>query len=676
MIPLLGDRDSLRPKVPATHWLAYQQYRSTLNEHQQWFTENKFAGLGIVTGRVSQLVVLDFDTESVFSDFKAHYPDLLETRTVRSAGRQLPHLYFKLPAHLHMTSQRGQGVDLLSDGRYVVAPPTTINNQAYKMSRGGMPKTLTDRDIRRIQHFLAAHRVKPAPIFTESRPPSSLKPTDKAVVVWRLTSADLQALYCHHLNQKGRNESLFLTSLYARDAGWTLEQTQNSLLELHSHQPTAPSHARETPDQRKDEAVRTIHSAFSRPARPMKPQYQRSHHQLFNSVREKLMQQKMTYVVRTYEALLQVGIHPGQLITAQEAIKHLKGLVGRDSVLNALRARQGDQSFFSPPVNPPLTAKAVATDNPLEESKKCYLIERKNQYKPQGGRPNQTFRMPYNHELCAILGVKQSGSDPLERADLVSARQTRMALHRELIKRRPGQYPRGWLARRLGISKRTIDTYNQIIPIHSRAMFIETPIYWSNIERLPSDEALCGAYLVTVQGKKYPALRTIASRLLATGEGLRLKQQTVNFYWYRDTQPPIVELTQVHEKQTRKQEVFEAFMAQNANIQPPESFLKDQRPLQLAPQQRRTVKTPSSNCRKPLADTRQEALANFIYKTINCEDKKTISMTNARRITLMQPEDQVRAALNRLQHRKTVINPTGYLTTILRSNKAQGIDVE
>ena len=96
------------------------------------FLKTVLAGLGIVTGRVSKLVVLDFDSETIFNDFKAQYPDLLETHTVRSAGRGLPHLYFKLPDHLHLDSQKGQGIDLLSDGRYVVAPPTIINDQPYQ----------------------------------------------------------------------------------------------------------------------------------------------------------------------------------------------------------------------------------------------------------------------------------------------------------------------------------------------------------------------------------------------------------------------------------------------------------------------------------------------------------------------------------------------------------------
>ena len=132
VIPLLGDLDPTRPKVPARPWSAYQSRPATLTELNEWFSPTgNAAALGIVTGRVSRLVVLDFDSADCFADFRRQCPDLIETRTVQSAGRALPHLYFHLPSHVHLASHKRAGVDLLSDGRYVVAPPTTINGQPY-----------------------------------------------------------------------------------------------------------------------------------------------------------------------------------------------------------------------------------------------------------------------------------------------------------------------------------------------------------------------------------------------------------------------------------------------------------------------------------------------------------------------------------------------------------------
>ncbi|MBA3874293.1 MAG: bifunctional DNA primase/polymerase [Anaerolineae bacterium] len=656
VIPLLGDRDLSRPKVPAIPWGGFQTYRASLNDYKQWFTESGFAGLGIVTGRISQLVVLDFDSESLYTDFKTQYPDLLETHTVRSATRQLPHLYFKLPPHLYLASQKGQGIDLLSDGHYVVAPPTFINDQPYQVTRGGMPKILTERDVRRLTAFVSGHKPHRPVIAAQSELPV-IRDTVAPIPSPKPTSIDLENLYRYHCQKSGRNEALFKTSLYARDAGWNELETQQCLVNVHVEQSARTSQPAERPAQRQHEALKTIHSAFSRPARSAKPRMAPPNDQLSNSVREALIQQGMTGVVRTIEGLYQVGVRPGQMYAVKDAVQSLKGVVGRDSVLAALQTQHHGQRLFTP-LNP---RHYVATDHSLDVSKNAYLILSENQEKVGMGRPGHHFLMPSNSELCRLFGVKVTTSDPLSREDLVSARQTRMALHRELIKRRPGSYPQRWLAQRLGVSRRTIHAYNQLIPIHSRAMFLETFINWKTIERLPFDEALQGAFLQTGQGKKYPALRIIAAQLLANGHSLSLNERTVNFYWYGDVEPPMPQMIQIRHQQVQKQLAQTAFLAQIKPSTSSEAYLRPRhQPVNVA-------KTPK-NIHRPLADTGQEALVQHIYNTLNTAVDKHLSLVNARRIVLMHSEDRVRAALKCLQQRKTVINPTGFLTTLLRSN--------
>ena len=164
------------------------------------------------------------------------------------------------------------------------------------------------------------------------------------------------------------------------------------------------------------------------------------------------------------------------------------------------------------------------------------------------------------------------------------------------------------------------------------------------------------------RGKKYPALRIIAAQLLANGHSLSLNERTVNFYWYGDVEPPMPEFIQVRDKQVQKQAAQTAFLAQIKPSTSPEVYLKPRhQPVHAA-------KTPPKNIRKPLADTGQEALAQHIYGTLNTAIDKRLSLVNARRIVLMQSEDQVRAALKCLQQRKTISNPTGFLMTLLRSN--------
>ncbi len=674
MIPLLGDLDPSRPKVPAVPWSAFQQYRASLDEHQRWFAEAGFAGLGIVTGRVSQLVVLDFDSEALFNAFKAQYPDLLETHTVRSASRQLPHLYFRLPPSLHLSSQKGQGIDLLSDGCYVVAPPTTFSGQPYKITRGGMPKTLTERDIRRLQSFLNAHKITTPSLVLQPVTQMPVQPLNQPPPIYPPTNDDLHALYHHLAAARGRNEALFHTSLFARDRRLTLQQTQTALVPLHRHHKGSPSHSHENAQQREREALKTIQSAFSRPSRVMKAPVTQQHGQLSNSVREALLQRKMTYVIRTYEGLLQSGMQPGQRFTADEALKRLAGLVGRDSILKALKAGQGDLRFFSP-VSLQKTANAVAPNHLEKRSKKCFLIESKNQEKIKRGRPKHHYRLPGNRLMCQILGVKATRADAFEYTDIGTARKTRIALHRELIKRRPGHYPKRWLASRLGISRRTIFTYNHLIPIHSRPMFLETAIHWKTIERLPLDEPLQGAFLQTLRGKKYPALRQIASRLLASGEHVCLKQQTASFYWYGDVEPSPLEWVKTTQEQAQKQAVMETFLSQQ---QLPPLPIRRMTPATKPTTRKPKEKKPAlsrNNYQKPLENSTHEALALQLYETLNQmggSEFQKLSQATARQLVVAYDERLLCITLDTLKTRLTtgsIRNPVGFYITLIRSGK-------
>ena len=136
------------------------------------------------------------------------------------------------------------------------------------------------------------------------------------------------------------------------------------------------------------------------------------------------------------------------------------------------------------------------------------------------GRPRHHFVMPSNAELCRLFRVKMTTSDPLSREDLTSARQTRMALHRELIKRRPGSYPQRWLAQRLGVTSAPSAPITSLFPSTAAPCFWKHPSTGKPSSACPSMKPLQGAFLQTRQGKKYPALRIIASQLLANGHSL------------------------------------------------------------------------------------------------------------------------------------------------------------
>src|SRR5690606_2209660 len=106
--------------------------------------EEGFGGIGVVTGAVSRLAVLDFDSEGAYEAFRKRLPQLDQRRLIRT--RRGFHLHFQLPPQLRLQSRKGRGVDLLAEGCYAVTWPTQIGDTAYKIARGGMPLLLSLED--------------------------------------------------------------------------------------------------------------------------------------------------------------------------------------------------------------------------------------------------------------------------------------------------------------------------------------------------------------------------------------------------------------------------------------------------------------------------------------------------------------------------------------------------
>jgi hypothetical protein len=124
IIPLLP-----RDKRPAIPWAGYQRTRATEEEADAWFLTGT-ANLGIVTGSISDLTVLDCDSPEAIT--LAESLGLPPTWTVQTGkGR---HYYFRYQSGSRNFQKRDDlpGIDLRSEGGYVVAPPSIHpNGHAY-----------------------------------------------------------------------------------------------------------------------------------------------------------------------------------------------------------------------------------------------------------------------------------------------------------------------------------------------------------------------------------------------------------------------------------------------------------------------------------------------------------------------------------------------------------------
>lgn len=120
IIPL-KEKDKI-PLLPS--WIAFQIDRATREEIGQWWRTWPKANIGIVTGAVSGIVVIDADSPEAAASLKPILGSLVHVPIV-ATGKGF-HLYFKHPGS-PMANKAGvmPKVDFRGDGGYVVAPPST-----------------------------------------------------------------------------------------------------------------------------------------------------------------------------------------------------------------------------------------------------------------------------------------------------------------------------------------------------------------------------------------------------------------------------------------------------------------------------------------------------------------------------------------------------------------------
>ncbi len=662
VIPVWGIQKPEAFKVATIAWSPFTQHYPDKNLCHHWFVTEKHQGIAVITGRISQLAVLDFDDPGIFRDFCNRYPYLAKTYTVQTPRGN--HLYYRIPENCQTKTLKGQGIDWQYERRYVVAPPT----QGYSIKNSQNPRLLSQRDISNIESFLNAS----TSVLTRYKPPAKT-----------ITQQELQSVYGKQARYGQRNEMLFKTGLLARDKGWSLQETIATLAPLHTSNQTAG----ESQTAREREAIATLKSVFSRPPRPIT-----GIRQLPNTIREKLLSLKQTRTIRVIEGLRLKGYEAGNYITWQVAWSVLDGIVGRDSIIQALNAtNETGQGLFeritgyeNPSPQPPTHANAaICSSN--DNDNKCLLITVSNSGKSREmGSPTHYFRLPSNVELARLLGVQLSSiTDVLTLDDLKSAKTTRQALHYRFIERRPGKYSTQWLAKRLGVSKITKNRYDRVLEgLHKEATYTIKPIFWHNLNEIPDDFEVRGQFLEDDMGKRYPAKRVLAIKLLKQKHRLKLMTRGFNYYWVGhrfgvDTQAlTTVVINNKIVPETDFSDYWQAFykqavaqMSQNRKNR----VISDnsEQTAQYTSSSKTTLKTKKSTIGNMVHDEATlEAHATYIQERVNrlaTAPEQKLSLSNARRLVETYGLSQIQNVLSRIEARHGVENPAGLLMVILRS---------
>ena len=130
-------------KHPRVLWERWMSRRAGPTDIEFWWDRWPEANVGVVTGWVSALVVIDVDPrnggEDTLAALEVEQQPLPATVTSLTGGGGR-HLYFAHPTHLVPSRPLGDGVDLKAEGGVVVVPPSRhASGREYRWAPGHGP---------------------------------------------------------------------------------------------------------------------------------------------------------------------------------------------------------------------------------------------------------------------------------------------------------------------------------------------------------------------------------------------------------------------------------------------------------------------------------------------------------------------------------------------------------
>jgi hypothetical protein len=111
-------------KIPLIPWTEYQSRLPTIKELETWFLNTK-NNLGVVTGKVSNLSVLDADSPEALAGVK-------HTSCITVLTKRGRHSYFLHTGEANSASKIAEHIDVRGEGGFVVAPPSMVDGFRYR----------------------------------------------------------------------------------------------------------------------------------------------------------------------------------------------------------------------------------------------------------------------------------------------------------------------------------------------------------------------------------------------------------------------------------------------------------------------------------------------------------------------------------------------------------------
>ena len=220
----------LRGKISTIAWQEFQARRPSPLELSNWFLESRTppTGIGIVTGRVSRLVVVDCDTQADAMFWSSHYPS---SPLIAETGGGGSHFYYAYPMDASVRNRvkvLSRRIDIRGDGGYVVAPPSLHRSgkrYAWRTADGSEP----------LPKFSAA--------WVESPSPSISLPQTTGTQQVRRVAAYIQRIEA--VAGHGGHNATFRAACKLRDAGMSADEALSVMERWNETNATPPWSAAE-----------------------------------------------------------------------------------------------------------------------------------------------------------------------------------------------------------------------------------------------------------------------------------------------------------------------------------------------------------------------------------------------------------------------------------------------
>lgn len=128
----------IRPdKKPFTQWTEFQRHLATEAEIREWWAKWPTANVGIVTGEISGVFVIDCDNEDAYQKIQELLPENFVSCIVKSPRGYHIYLIYTINQTIGNATGIMSGVDIRGEGGYIIAPPSfNAEGKTYSWIQG------------------------------------------------------------------------------------------------------------------------------------------------------------------------------------------------------------------------------------------------------------------------------------------------------------------------------------------------------------------------------------------------------------------------------------------------------------------------------------------------------------------------------------------------------------